>query len=218
MKNDKYVLPALPYAYDALEPHIDAATMKVHYEGHHATYVEKLNETMNEHPQLRKRVEELLASLDNLPADIQESVRHNGGGHANHSLFWSLLTPKSEGGPVGDFSSKLDLSFGSFDSFKEKFSAIAEKAFGSGYAWLCADRQGKFSVFSTKDQDSPITRGLTPLLALDVWEHAYYLKHKNERPEYIKAFWDVVSWSEVASRWDEFRATGATAREWRLAS
>jgi len=215
---DHYVLPKLPYEYDALEPYIDKATMKVHYEGHHKTYVEKLNSALKDYPDFRKHVEELLASLNVLPEEVREAVATNAGGHANHSLFWSLLTPNGERRPVGgEFSSNLDNTFGNFDAFKQKFTKMAVEHFSNGWIWLAVDNHGKMELFSTKDHESPITRGMIPLLVLDVWEHAYYLKHQNRRPEYIHAFWNIVNWTEVSARWDEFKKTGVTNREWRRA-
>jgi superoxide dismutase, Fe-Mn family len=213
----KYVLPRLPYAYDALEPLIDEATMQVHHDGHHKGYVEKLNQVMDGYPKLRKRVEELLASVDTLPVDIRMEVIHNAGGHANHSLFWTMLTPQAASAPEGELSAVLNNAFGSVETFKEKFSELAIEHFSNGWAWLCTTLKGDLKLLTTKDHDSPITQGMTPLLVLDLWEHAYYLKHQNRRPEYVKAFWQVVNWPEVALRWQEFQNTGASVREWRMA-
>jgi superoxide dismutase, Fe-Mn family len=213
-----YVLPDLPYGYDSLEPYIDRKTMHVHHDGHHKIYVDKLNSALEGYPDLRKRVEELLASLDTLPPEIKTAVANNAGGHANHSLFWTLLTPNGEKKPVGDFSGALNNAFGSFSSFKKKFTEIAVAHFSNGWAWLCTDQQGKMLVYSSKDHENPIAKGQTPLLVLDLWEHAHYLKYQNRRPEYVEAFWDVVNWKEVSQRWDEFKSKGSTSREWRLAS
>ncbi len=215
---DYYVLPKLPYAFDSLEPFIDAATMKVHYEGHHATYVKKLNETLREYPHFRKPVEEILSSLETVPLEIRAAVQNNGGGHENHTLFWTLLTPKSGGKPEGEFAAKLKESFGSVETFQEKFTDVAVKHFSNGWAWLCSDPRGELSVYSTKDHESPLTQHQTPLLTLDLWEHAYYLKHQNKRPDFVKDFWTVANWDEVSARWSEFKKNGSTHREWRFAS
>ena len=214
----KYILPNLPYPYDALEPYIDAKTMQVHHNGHHKAYVDKLNAALDKHPELRKPVEELLITLDELPADIRTAVRNNGGGHENHTLFWSLLTPSGEKEPSGEFSRALDSTFGNFNGFKNRFTEAAVSHFSNGWAWLVTDPAGKMSVFSTKDHECPITKGATPLLVLDLWEHAYYLKYQNRRPEYIDAFWNIVNWSECAKRWEEFQRKGGTSREWLLAA
>jgi len=213
-----YVLPKLPYAYDALEPIIDTKTMKVHHDEHHRTYVEKINAVMDKYPEFAKPVEELLAGVHYLPPEIETEVCNNAGGHANHSLFWTLLTPKGETYPEGALKSALEKHFVSIANFQEKFSEVAEKHFSNGWAWLAADTHGEMSLFSTKDHESPITKGLTPLLVLDLWEHAYYLKHQNRRPEFIKSFWQIVDWKEVSARWDDLLAKGATNREWRMAS
>lgn len=215
---DYYILPKLPYAFDALEPFIDAKTMKVHYEGHHATYVKKLNEAMAQHTRLRKPVEELLTSLGELPPEIRTTVQNNGGGHGNHALFWTMLSPQSAGTPTGELAVKLKASFGSVETFQEKFTDVAVKHFSNGWAWLCASPAGELSVFSTKDHESPLTKHMTPLLALDLWEHAYYLKHQNKRPDFVKDFWKVANWDEAAARWSDFKANGSSLREWRFAS
>lgn len=213
-----YVLPKLPYGFDALEPLMDTKTMRVHYEGHHKTYVDKLNAALADYPQYRKPVEELLTMLPSLPTDLQKAVRNNGGGHANHALFWTLLSPESEEKPTGEFSRNLNDAFGGFHSFKEKFTKVALDHFSSGWAWLCVDHHGALRIFSTKDHESPLSERLTPLLTLDLWEHAYYLKHQNRRPEFVEGFWKLVNWREVSQRWAEFQSTGETHREWRFAS
>ncbi|MGA2976860.1 MAG: superoxide dismutase [Spirochaetia bacterium] len=194
-----FTLPDLPYPFNALEPHIDAKTMEIHHGKHHATYVAKLNAALEKAPLLQNRpIEDILRSLDTVPADLRTAVRNHGGGHLNHSLFWKMLSPKGGGKPNGTLASVIDKSFGSFDAFKEQFSNAAANLFGSGWAWLCADSAGKLVVTSLPNQDSPVLQGLKPLLGLDVWEHAYYLKYQNRRPEYIAAFWDIVSWEQVA--------------------
>jgi len=195
----KHELPQLSYGYDALEPHIDARTMEIHHGKHHAGYVTKLNAALEGHDDLaEKSVEELVRDLTSLPEEIRTAVRNNGGGHANHSLFWSIMSPDGGGVPEGALAGPIDTAFGSFEKFREEFSAAAAKRFGSGWAWLVKDSGGALSVTSTANQDSPLTDGLTPLLGLDVWEHAYYLKYQNRRPEYVAAWWSVVSWKRVA--------------------
>lgn len=213
----KYVLPNLPYSYEAFEPYIDAETMKVHHKGHHAAYVEKLNKALEPYPKYQLKVEALLSRLETLPPEIRTEVENNGGGHANHTLFWTLLSPTSEKEPTGDIANALTKHFGSFNAFREEFSDLATKHFSNGWAWLCAGAREDLSVFTTKDHESPLSRGLTPLLVVDLWEHAYYLKHQNKRPDYIKNFWNVVKWSEVDLRWNEFRQNGNTNREWLIA-
>ncbi len=194
-----FTLPNLPYPPDALEPHIDKMTMEIHHGKHHAAYVNNLNKALESAPDLQnKTVEELLAKNLAIVADsIKTAVRNNGGGHANHSLFWTLLSPKGGGAPSGEIANVISSNFGSFDSFKEKFGAAATSRFGSGWAWLVKDHAGKFEITSTANQDSPIMEGKKPILGLDVWEHAYYLKYQNRRPEYITAWWNVVNWNEV---------------------
>ncbi|MGA9175236.1 MAG: superoxide dismutase [Thermoactinomyces sp.] len=196
----KYELPALPYAFDALEPHIDAKTMEIHHDRHHATYVNNLNAALEGQNVGEQTIEELISKLNELPESIRTAVRNNGGGHANHSLFWQILSPNGGGQPTGEVAKAIDETFGSFDAFKEKFSDAAAKRFGSGWAWLVV-KDGKLEVTSTPNQDNPLMEGAgTPILGLDVWEHAYYLKYQNKRPEYIKAFWNVVNWEEVNKR------------------
>lgn len=199
----KFQLPELPYAYDALEPHIDKETMNIHHTKHHNTYVTNLNAALEGHSDLQeKSVEELISDLDALPEDIRTAVRNNGGGHANHSLFWKTLSPNGGGSPTGELADKINEAFGSFDKFKEAFEQAAATRFGSGWAWLVVNSNGDLEVTSTPNQDSPLMEGKTPLLGLDVWEHAYYLKYQNRRPEYISAFWNVVNWDEVAKNYD----------------
>ena len=195
-----FTLPALPYAYDALTPYIDEETMHLHHEKHHNTYITNVNAALEKHPELaEKTIEELLADLNSVPEDIRMAVRNNGGGHANHSLFWTVLAPNAGGEPTGAVKDGIEEAFGSFDAMKEKFTAAAVGRFGSGWAWLVVS-DGKLEITSTPNQDSPISEGKTPILGLDVWEHAYYLNYKNVRPEYIKAFWNLVNWDEVNSR------------------
>jgi superoxide dismutase, Fe-Mn family len=194
-----FTLPPLPYPSDALEPHIDKLTMEIHHDKHHGTYVTNLNKALESAPELAsKSVEELLASnVSIVPDAIKTAVRNNGGGHANHSLFWNLLSRNGGGAPKADIASVISSNFGNFDSFKEKFNAAATGRFGSGWAWLVQDSAGKFEIISTANQDSPLLDGKKPILGLDVWEHAYYLKYQNRRPEYIAAWWNIVNWDEV---------------------
>lgn len=193
-------LPALPYAHNALEPHIDAQTMEIHHGRHHATYVNNLNAALEGHADLQdKSVEELISNIDALPEAIRTAVRNNGGGHANHTLFWEILSPNGGGAPAGELADAINATFGSFDNFKAEFAKAATGRFGSGWAWLVVDG-GKLAITSTPNQDSPLMEGKTPILGLDVWEHAYYLKYQNKRPDYISAFWNVVNWEEVSKR------------------
>lgn len=193
-----YTLPDLPYDYKALEPYIDEETMHLHHDKHHNTYVTNLNAAIEKHPELgEKSVEELVADLDAVPEDIRTAVRNNGGGHANHTFFWEVMGPNAGGEPTGEIKKAIDDTFGSFDKFKEEFKTAATGRFGSGWAWLVKDKDGKLSIMSTANQDSPLSEGKTPVLGLDVWEHAYYLKYKNVRPDYIEAFWNVVNWDQV---------------------
>ncbi|BAM47266.1 superoxide dismutase [Amphibacillus xylanus] len=199
----KFELPELPYAYDALEPHIDQETMSIHHTRHHNTYVANLNGALEGRSELQdKSLEELLANIDNLPKEIQTAVRNNGGGHANHSLFWKLMSPNGGGSPQGSLAEAIDAKFGSFDKFKEEFAAAATGRFGSGWAWLVVDN-GELAITSTPNQDTPLMEGKTPILGIDVWEHAYYLKYQNKRPDYISAFWNVVDWDKVAELYQE---------------
>ncbi len=192
-------LPDLPYDHDALEPHIDAETMRIHHSKHHQGYVNNLNAALEKHPELAdKSLEELLGDLGSVPEDIRTAVRNNGGGHANHSLFWPCMAPGSGGTPSGELADAIDSAFGSFDAFVEMFSKAAATRFGSGWAWLCVDGGGGLVVTSTANQDNPVSEGLKPILGLDVWEHAYYLNYQNRRPDYVKAWWNVVNWEQVS--------------------
>lgn len=192
-----YTLPDLPYAYDALEPYIDVETMHLHHDKHHNTYVTNLNAAIEKYPELgEKTVEELISDMSAIPEDIRTAVRNNGGGHANHSFFWEILAPNAGGAPTGAIKEAIDTTFGSFDKLKEEFKTAATGRFGSGWAWLVLN-DGKLEITSTPNQDSPLMDGQTPVLGLDVWEHAYYLKYKNVRPDYIEAFWNLVNWDQV---------------------
>ncbi|WP_100372434.1 superoxide dismutase [Bacillus sp. FJAT-45037] len=198
-----YELPQLPYAANALEPHIDEQTMNIHHGKHHNTYITKLNAAIEGHADLQsKSIEELVSNLDAVPENIRGAVRNHGGGHANHSLFWQILCPNGGGAPTGELASAIEEAFGSLDTFKEKFADAAANRFGSGWAWLIVDG-GKLAITSTPNQDTPLMEGKTPILGLDVWEHAYYLNYQNRRPDYINAFWNVVKWDEVAKRFAE---------------
>ncbi|MFC5604081.1 superoxide dismutase SodA [Sporosarcina koreensis] len=193
-----YKLPELPYAYDALEPHIDKETMNIHHTKHHNTYVTNVNNALEGHDDLAaKSVEELISDLDAVPENIRTAVRNNGGGHANHTFFWKILSPSGGGNPTGALAEAIDKKFGSFDAFKEEFAKAAATRFGSGWAWLVSNN-GELEIMSTPNQDSPLMEGKTPILGLDVWEHAYYLNYQNRRPDYVSAFWNVVNWDEVA--------------------
>ena len=195
-----YELPALPYAHDALEPHIDARTMEIHHGKHHQAYINNVNGALEGNEELAgKSVEDLVSDLDSVPEDIRGAVRNNGGGHANHSLFWSVMGSGKGGEPGGDLGAAIDATFGSFDAFKDAFAQAGATRFGSGWAWLVVDG-GNLAVTSTANQDSPLMEGKTPILGLDVWEHAYYLNYQNRRPDYIGAFWNVVDWDAVAAR------------------
>ena len=194
-----YSLPPLPYAYNALEPHIDARTMEIHHTKHHQTYINNVNTAIQGTDFEKLSVEALISDLNKVPENIRTTVRNNGGGHANHSLFWTIMGPNAGGRPSGELASAIDSTFGSFDSFKEAFAKAGATRFGSGWAWL-ALAGGKLEVSSTANQDSPLMEGKTPLLGLDVWEHAYYLNYQNRRPDYIAAFWNVINWNEVAKR------------------
>ncbi|WP_313641219.1 superoxide dismutase [Paenibacillus sp. FSL K6-0276] len=197
-----FQLPALPYANNALEPHIDALTMEIHHDRHHNTYVTNLNVALEKAPELQgKSIEELLTDLNAVPEAIRTAVRNNGGGHANHTLFWEVIGPNGGGAPTGALAEAIDSELGGFDKFKEDFAAAATTRFGSGWAWLVV-KDGKLAVTSTPNQDNPISEGATPILGLDVWEHAYYLNYQNKRPDYIKAFWNVVNWEEVGKRYE----------------
>ena len=191
------ILPKLPYAYDALEPYIDTETMTIHHDKHHATYVANVNAALEKHPEIGEDFEALLADVDSIPADIRQAVINNGGGHLNHALFWELLSPEKQE-PTAQVLAAIEEAFGSFDEFKAVFTQAATTRFGSGWAWLVVNENGKLEVLSTANQDTPISQGKAPILALDVWEHAYYLKYRNVRPDYIKAFFDVINWEKVA--------------------
>lgn len=195
-----FTLPPLPYANDALAPHIDAKTMEIHHTKHHQAYINNANKALEAHPGLAaKPVEALISDLGAVPEEIRTVIRNNAGGHANHSLFWTILAPNAGGEPTGAVADAINATFGSFATFKEKFSAAATSRFGSGWAWLSVDK-GKVLVESTPNQDSPLMEGRTPILGLDVWEHAYYLNYQNRRPDYIAAFWNLVNWQEVNRR------------------
>jgi superoxide dismutase, Fe-Mn family len=192
-----FTLPDLPYKNDALEPHIDAKTMEIHHDKHHGTYVTRLNQALESKGDLAsKSLEDLLRNLDAVPNDIRMAVRNHGGGHYNHSLFWKVLSP-SGGKPSGALAEAVNKAFGSFDAFKTQFNDAATNRFGSGWAWLSIDKSRKLVISSTANQDNPLMEGMTPILGLDVWEHAYYLKYQNRRPEYIAAFWNIINWSQV---------------------
>jgi len=192
-----YTLPELPYAYDALEPYIDVETMHLHHDKHHNTYVTNLNAAIEKHPELgEKSVEDLISDMNAIPEDIRTAVRNNGGGHANHTFFWEIMAPNAGGQPTGAIKEAIDETFGSFDEMKAAFKTAATGRFGSGWAWLVVNN-GKLEITLTPNQDSPLMDGQTPVLGLDVWEHAYYLKYKNVRPDYIEAFWNVVNWDKV---------------------
>lgn len=199
-----FEVPPLPYAYDALEPHIDEATMKLHHDKHHQAYVDKANGALEGTQWADAAVEDVLTSLGDLPADKQGPVRNNAGGHYNHTLFWESMSPNGGGAPSGDLAAAIDEAFGSFDAFKEQFEAAGVGRFGSGWAWLVLDG-GKLAITSTPNQDTPLSEGKAPLLGNDVWEHAYYLKYQNRRPDYLKAWWKVVDWGKVGER---FAAAG----------
>ena len=203
-----YKLPELPYGYDALEPHIDARTMEIHHSKHHNGYVTKVNAAL-EGTGIDKSIEDLVSDLRSIPDDKRNAVRNNGGGHANHSLFWSVLSPNGGGQPEGDLAEAINAAFGNFSDFKTKFSDAAKTRFGSGWAWLSVDN-GKLVVESTPNQDNPLMEGRTPILGLDVWEHAYYLHYQNRRPDYVEAFFNVVNWAAVSERFAA--ATRSAAR------
>jgi Fe-Mn family superoxide dismutase len=198
----KFELPALPYSFDALEPHIDAQTMEIHHDRHHATYVNNLNAALEGHEELaNKTIEDLMRNLDSVPESIRTAVRNNGGGHYNHTLFWEIMSPNGGGEPTNELANAINEAFGSFEKMKEEFAKAATTRFGSGWAWLIVDG-GKLAITSTPNQDNPLMEGKTPILGLDVWEHAYYLKYQNKRPDYISAWWNVVNWDEVTKRYN----------------
>ena len=196
-----YEVPPLPYAYNALEPHIDEQTMHLHHDKHHAAYVTKLNGAVEKHPDLQKKSpEDLIRNLNSLPEDIRGVVRNNGGGHVNHTMFWQIMGANKGGNPSGAIADAINKTFGGFDAFKEKFEAAGVNQFGSGWAWLVRTKSGEFQVKSTANQDNPMMNGEFPVFGNDVWEHAYYLKYQNRRPDYLKAWWNVVNWDEINKR------------------
>ena len=200
-----FELPPLPYDYAALEPSIDEQTMRIHHDKHHGTYVNNLNAALENQPNLQgKSIEELLRDINSVPENIRTAVRNNGGGHANHTMFWEIMAPNAGGQPSGALAEAINSSFGGFDAFKEQFTKAATTRFGSGWVWLLADG-GRLEITSTANQDSPLMEGRVPILGLDVWEHAYYLKYQNRRPEYINAWWNVVNWNAVAERFNRAR-------------
>jgi Fe-Mn family superoxide dismutase len=202
-----YELPPLPYAFDALEPYIDALTMEIHHDRHHAAYVTNVNNALKDYPDLAAlSIEDLCRRINEVPESIRTAVRNNGGGHANHSLFWEIMGPGGGGQPSGALADAINATFGSFDEFKSKLTQAGITRFGSGWAWLSVDRDGKLVVESTPNQDNPYMEGRTPILGVDVWEHAYYLKYQNRRPDYIAAWWNTVNWNAVAARFA--KATG----------
>lgn len=199
-----FTLPPLPYAYDALEPYIDAKTMEIHYTKHHQAYVDNLNKALENHPELQKKsLHELLTSLPALPESIRAAVRNNGGGHENHSAFWHMMKKNGGGAPKGKLAAALDKKFGTFDSFQKEFTTAAKTRFGSGWAWLVATKAGDLAVVSSANQDTPLSDGQKPILGLDVWEHAYYLKYQNRRPDYIDAWWHVVNWEAAYENFEK---------------
>ena len=200
-----FELPPLPYAYDALEPYIDAQTMQLHHDKHHATYVTNLNNALKGNEFENLPVEQVIRRLNEVPESARVAVRNNGGGHLNHSMFWQIMKPNGGGQPTGELANAITSTFGSFDAFKTAFNDAGAKRFGSGWAWLVLDRSGKLQVISTANQDSPFIDGLYPVMGNDVWEHAYYLKYQNRRPEYLNAWWNVVNWDEIAKRYTQAR-------------
>ncbi len=201
-----FTLPPLPYPYNALEPHIDETTMTIHHTKHHQAYINNANAALEKHPNLASRTaEELIADLNAVPEDIRGAIRNNAGGHANHSFFWTVMGPNAGGEPKGPLGDAIKAKFGSFDNFKTEFGKAATTRFGSGWAWLCVDGKGELVVTSTANQDSPLSDKLKPILGLDVWEHAYYLKYQNRRPDYVAAFWSVVNWTKVAEYYSKAR-------------
>ncbi|MFS6535953.1 superoxide dismutase [Idiomarina loihiensis] len=198
-----FKLPALPYNYDALEPHVDAMTMEIHHQRHHQTYVNGLNQALAETRYEKWDLSELLRQIESIPSNMQSAVRNHGGGHANHSLFWQVMSPQGGGEPTGNLAKAIETDIGGFKAFQEQFTQAAVSRFGSGWAWLVINANGKLEITSTANQDSPLMDGLTPILGLDVWEHAYYLKYQNKRADYIAAFYEVIHWPEVARRFEE---------------
>lgn len=209
----EYTLPELSYAYDALEPYIDAKTMEIHYTKHHQAYINKLNEALKKHPEWQKvSLYDLLTGINEVPEDIRTAVRNQGGGHANHTFFWKCMTPDSEKAPEGELAQAIEKTFGSLDEFKKQFTAAAVSVFGSGWAWLVMDDNKNLKVIATSNQDSPLMQGMIPLLGLDVWEHAYYLKYQNRRPEYIDGWWNVVNWNFVQQNYTTAMGTAAAGK------
>jgi len=198
-----YKLPDLPYAYDALEPHIDARTMEIHHKKHHQGYTNKVNAALEGHEFAELPIEKVLSRINEVPEDIRQNVVNNGGGFANHKLFWTILSPNGGGKPGGALASAIDEEFGSFDNFKEKFSTTSAGQFGSGWGWLVVDNSNGLKVISTANQDSPLMNGLNPIMGLDVWEHAYYLHYQNRRPDYIQSFWNIVNWEQVEKNYED---------------
>ena len=193
-----YELPPLPYPFNALEPHIDAKTMEIHHDKHHQAYITNANNALKDHPDLAaKPVDELIANLSQVPESIRTVVRNNAGGHSNHSFFWQIMAPNAGGAPKGKLAEAITATFGSVDAFKEKFQAAGASRFGSGWAWLVVNKEGKLEITSTPNQDSPIMEGLKPVIGIDVWEHSYYLLYQNKRPDYLKAWWNVVNWDQA---------------------
>ena len=200
----KFTLPPLPYAYDALNPYIDTQTMKLHHDKHYGGYVKNLNAALAKHPELKgKSVEELLRNLDKIPEDIRTTVRNNGGGHANHTMFWAIMSPNGGGNPTGAIAAAINSTFGNFKTFQQRFNEPGSKHFGSGWAWLVLTENGKLEVTSTPNQDSPLLEGNSPIMGNDLWEHAYYLKYQNRRGDYLRAWWNLVNWDEVNRRFEQ---------------
>jgi Fe-Mn family superoxide dismutase len=200
-----YELPPLPYDYDALEPYIDTQTMHLHHDKHHQAYVTNVNNALQDNPLASLPIEDLMRRINEVPENIRTAVRNNGGGHVNHSMFWQIMKPNGGGAPTGDLADAINSTFGSFDNFKNAFNDAGAKRFGSGWVWLVMDQSGKLQVISTANQDSPLMDGLYPIMGNDVWEHAYYLKYQNRRPEYLAAWWNVVNWDEIARRFAQAR-------------
>jgi len=201
-----FTLPDLPYPANALEPHIDGRTMEIHHDKHHAAYLTNLNNAISGTDLEGKDIVDILKNIDSVPSNIKTAVQNNGGGYANHNLFWTIMGPNGGGSPSGELASAIDSKFGSFDAFKEQFSNAAATRFGSGWAWLVVKPDGSLDLYSTANQDSPYMQGDTPIFGLDVWEHAYYLNYQNRRPDYIKAFWNVVNWDQVAKNYAEAKS------------
>jgi Fe-Mn family superoxide dismutase len=198
-----FELPPLPYDYNALEPHIDTQTMQIHHDKHHAAYVTNLNNALGNHEFASLAVDDVVRRINEVPENIRTAVRNNGGGHSNHTMFWQIMKPNSGGAPTGALANAIQSTFGSFDAFKAAFNDAGVKRFGSGWAWLILDKGGKLQVISTANQDSPLMDGLYPVMGNDVWEHAYYLKYQNRRPDYLNAWWNVVNWDEIARRYSQ---------------